>query len=360
MKNKKILLTGGHLSPLLSVYEVLKEKAEVVIVGRRYSFENDTTESLEYSLFKNRHVPFYDIHAPRLQRKFTKNTIPSFFKSPQAVMAALRILKKEKPDSILILGGYIGIPVALAAFMLKIPIVIHEQTLSAGLSNKLISKIAKKICISFSESSPYFDKKKIVLTGNPVRGEVFDVLEKPIIKIDKPLLYITGGSTGAHAINAITSEMLEVLLQDFSIIHQTGDSQEFSDYDMLSKKKEGLIESLKKRYVVKKFILPDEIGWIYKNAEVVFSRAGINTVTELLALNKKALLIPLPHGQKNEQLKNAQMYEQSGLGTYILQSEMTPEKVHKALNDLREKSVKEQKKEKSSSAQLISDVVLSV
>ena len=218
----------------------------------------------------------------------------------------------------------------------------------------------EKICISFSESSPYFDKKKIVLTGNPVRGEVFDVLEKPIIKIDKPLLYITGGSTGAHAINAITSEMLEVLLQDFSIIHQTGDSQEFSDYDMLSKKKEGLIESLKKRYVVKKFILPDEIGWIYKNAEVVFSRAGINTVTELLALNKKALLIPLPHGQKNEQLKNAQMYEQSGLGTYILQSEMTPEKVHKALNDLREKSVKEQKKEKSSSAQLISDVVLSV
>lgn len=359
MKNKKILLTGGHLSPLLSVYEALRKKADVVIIGRRYSFENDKTESLEYRLFKNKSVPFYDIHAPRFQRKFTKNTIPSFFKSPQAIGTALRILKKEKPDSVLIFGGYIGIPVALASFLLKIPIVIHEQTLSAGLSNRLISKIAKKICISFSESSPYFDKKKIVLTGNPVREEVFDISEKPIIKIDKPLLYITGGSTGAHAINAITSEMLEVLLQDFSVIHQTGDSQEFLDYDMLSRKKEGLIESLKKRYVIKKFILPSEIGWIYENAEVVFSRAGINTVTELLALNKKALLIPLPYGQKNEQLKNAQMYEQSGLGTYLLQSDATSEKVISSLKDLRDKPLEKQTRKKNSAAVHICDVALS-
>jgi len=360
MKNKKILLTGGHLSPLLSVYEALRKKADVVIIGRRYSFENDKTESLEHRLLKNERVPFYDIHAPRFQRKFTKNTIPSFFKSPQAIATALRILKKEKPDSVLIFGGYIGVPVALASFLLKIPIVIHEQTLSAGLSNRLISKIAKKICISFPESRLYFDKKKVILTGNPLRNEVFDISKEPVIKIDKPLLYITGGSTGAHAINLIASEMLENLLQEFTVIHQTGDSQEFSDFSMLTRKKETLSDIMQKRYVLKKFILPSEIGWIYENAEVVLSRAGINTVTELLALNKKALLIPLPYGQKNEQLKNAQMYEQSGLGTYLLQPEATSEKVISALKDLRDKPLEKQTKKKNSAAVHICDVALSV
>lgn len=355
---KKIILTGGHLSPLLAVYDVLRQEADVAIIGRKYTFEVDKTESLEYSIFKNENVDFFDIDAPRLQRKYTKETIPSFFKSPQAISRALTVLQKEKPDSVLIFGGYIGIPVALAAYIKKIPIVIHEQTLAAGLANRIIGKFASKICISFPDSKKYFNNKKIVLTGNPVRKEVFEVIKEVVIPRDKPILYITGGSTGAHAINLLVSEVLDSLLEKFNVIHQTGDAQEFKDFDVLSQKREELPESLQNRYILRKFILPSEIGWIYKNSDVVLSRAGINTVTELLTLSKKALLIPLPHGQKNEQLKNAKMYQGSGLGIYIAQEEATPKNIMSGLEKLMSKKIEKREEGGNSSAEKIAEIVL--
>lgn len=355
----KILLTGGHLSPLLAIFEVLKKSVDIVIIGRKYTFEADKTESLEYNLFKNEKVAFYDIHASRLQRKFTKETIPSFFKSPKAIISAYSILKKEKPDAVLIFGGYIGIPVAIAAYMLKIPIVVHEQTLTAGLANKYIAKIAKKICISFSESEQYFDTKKTILTGNPVRKEVSVSSGGFLLGSNKPILYITGGSTGSHPINILVSHMLPELLEAFQVIHQTGDAQEFQDFRMLSQKREALSEKLQKEYILRKFILPSEIGWIYKHADVVLSRAGINTVTELMILSKKALLIPLPHGQKNEQLKNAKMYEESGLGAYIQQDEADPEKVLELLRKLLTLKVTRRKESENNAAQKIAEVILS-
>lgn len=357
---KKILLTGGHLSPLLAIYNVLKDKVDIVIIGRKYTFEADKTESLEYNLFKNEPVHFYDINAPRLQRKYSKETIPSFFKSPKAISEAVKILQSEKPDVVLLFGGYIGIPVAIAAYIKKIPIIIHEQTLTAGLANRIIGKFASKICISFPESEKYFDKKKTILTGNPVRQEVFEVKSEFDISSDKPLLYITGGSTGAHAINLIVSTMLERLLEKFNVIHQTGDSQEFKDFDALSEKREELSEEQQSRYILRKFILPSEIGWIYKNADLILSRAGINTVTELLALSKKALLIPLPHGQKNEQLKNAEMYQESGLGSYLLQESATPDSVMANLEELFLRKIEKKKSLSNLAAEEIADVAVKI
>lgn len=359
-KRKKILLTGGHLSPLLAVYEVLKNETAVVVIGRRYTFEADKTESLEYALFKKEPVSFYDVNAPRLQRRYSKNTLISFFKSPQALLKASKILRKEKPDAVLIFGGYIGIPVAISSYLQKIPIVIHEQTLTAGLANRIIGKWATKICVSFPESEKYFDKKKVILTGNPVRKEIFQIKSEFDIPQDKPLLYITGGSTGSHAINSLIFDMIPTLLNEFNIIHQTGDAQEFKDYDVLSQKREELPEELQKRYILRKFILPTEIGWLYKNAEIILSRAGINTITELLALSKKALLIPLPYGQRNEQLKNAQMFIGFGLGDYILQDEANPEIIMKKLQILRGKKVKDEARKDEFAAQKIAEIVLHI
>lgn len=357
---KKIILTGGHLAPLLAVYEALKNKVDISVIGRKYTFEADKTESLEYDIFKKEPISFYDIQAPRLQRKYSKDTIPSFFKSPAAIFKAGHILKDEKPDAVVVFGGYIGLPVAIAAYMKKIPIIVHEQTLTAGLANRIISKMATKVCISFPESEEYFNKKKIVLTGNPVRQEIFQIESEFDFKAKKPLLYITGGSTGAHAINVIVSTMLPMLLERFNIIHQTGDAQEFMDLQMLSVKREELPEEMQNQYILRKFILPSEIGWIYKNAEVVLSRAGINTITELLALSKKALLIPLSHGQKNEQLKNAKMYVSFGLGEYILEESVTPEKIITALQNLLEKKVAQRLEVKNDAAEKIADVILNL
>jgi UDP-N-acetylglucosamine--N-acetylmuramyl-(pentapeptide) pyrophosphoryl-undecaprenol N-acetylglucosamine transferase len=236
----------------------------------------------------------------------------------------MNILKKEKPDVVVSFGGYISLPICLAARLKSIPIVIHEQTQGAGLANKYVGKIANAVCISFPTSKKYFPPSKTVLTGLPLRPEVTQVIKKFDIPGNKPLLYVTGGSTGSHAINTLIQDLLEALLDSYSIIHQTGES-EYKDFEKLEEIRNSLPESLQKQYIIRKYIYPDEIGWILKHAEVIVGRAGINTVNEIVTLHKKALLIPLPHGQKGEQKANAELVEQAGLGYYIDQDLLTPE-----------------------------------
>jgi UDP-N-acetylglucosamine--N-acetylmuramyl-(pentapeptide) pyrophosphoryl-undecaprenol N-acetylglucosamine transferase len=359
-KKYKIILTGGHLAPLLAVYEVLSRQASCVIVGRKHTFEADKAESLEYTLFKKENISFYNLPTARLQRRFTRHTLPSLFRSPSALISARSVLNHERPDVVLTFGGYIGLPVALAAYMKGIPIVLHEQTLHAGLTNRTIGKIATKICISYPTSARFFPSEKTVITGNPVRPEVFKAYDSLKLPAGLPVLYVTGGSAGAHAINIIIEYILPSLLQKFVVIHQTGDSQEFKDYERLTKLRGSLTEELKTRYMVKKFILPDEIGWVYKRADVVLSRSGANTVTELIALQKKALLIPLPFAQREEQLENAKYYVNTGLGEYILQKNVNLNTFVKKLLSIHESKIPHMPPFKNDAAEKIAQEVFSV
>lgn len=318
----KIILTGGHLSPLLSVIKKLEDKAEMVVIGRKYTFEADKTESLEYASIRKLGIPFYNLPSARLQRKITAHTLPSLLRFPKSFRRAQLILKQEKPDAILTFGGYIGLPVSLAASMLHIPVVLHEQTQKAGLSNKIIGKLAYKICISFESSRKYFDSSKTVLTGNPMRPEIFKAAKKYEVKLDKPLLCVMGGSTGSHRINMYIKEILPQLLNEFCVIHQTGDAQEYKDFDQLSKYKKSLDSKLQSRYMLTKYIDEDHIGWVYKHADMFVARSGANTVQELLVLSKKALLIPLSYAQGGEQLDNAKLYKESGLGKYVEETDI--------------------------------------
>lgn len=315
----KIILTGGHLSPMLAVLDALEAQAECVVIGRKHVFEKDNAVSLEHEILHARKIPFYNLSAARLQRKFTSKTLSSLFKAPGSLFSARRILLHEKPDAVLTFGGYIGLPVSLAAKSLGIPVVLHEQTQKAGLTNRIISKFAYKICVSFPSSIPFFPEGKTVITGNPIRPEVLHVQEKLDLHIQKPMLTIMGGSSGSHTINEVVRGCLPEILAKFTVLHQVGDTKEFNDYDVMSEIKKGLPEVLAKRYNVVKFILPQHIGWVYKNSEIILSRAGANTVSELLALGKKAVLIPLPIAGKNEQLENAILYKKSGLGDFIEQ-----------------------------------------
>lgn len=358
LKKNKIVMTGGHLSPLLAVLSELEKTAEVLVIGRKHTFEADSTPSLEYEILTVKKVPFYNLPAGRLQRKFTKHTIPSLKKLPGSVLSARKILKEVNPDAVLTFGGYVGLPVAVASYSLGIPVILHEQTQNAGTANKLISKIAKKICISYPASEKYFPHEKIVLTGNPVRSEVFKVIDKFEVPNNFPVLFVTGGSTGAHFLNHFVHENLEILLSHFVIIHQTGSNFEYKDFEKLSVIKKSLPEEIQKKYILKRFILPEEIGFVYEKADVVLSRAGANTVSELIALSKKALLIPLPHGQKNEQLENAKFYKKEGLGTYVLQDEVTSENVIEILLKLKSKKITILTRPQNNSAKMISDLVL--
>lgn len=334
----RIVLIGGHLAPALSVIEALP-KASVLFIGRKYGLEGDRALSLEYKTISQLGIPFVALNTGRLQRKLTRYTIPSFFKLPSGIIRSFLTLIKFKPDIVVGFGGYVSVPVVLSAYLLRIPIVIHEQTLEAGFANRLLARFATKICISWKTSRRYFPKEKTVLTGNPIRqfritasqrGEQNSELR---IKENKlPIIYITGGSSGSHSINVLIEAIIKELLERYVVIHQTGDAQEFADFDRLNKIREDLPARERARYILKKFVDPSEVGDILNKTSLVVSRSGMNIVTELLYFEKPALLIPLPFSQNNEQLKNAQFLENIGLAKVLQQGELDSKKLFQAID----------------------------
>lgn len=310
----KIVITGGHMAPALAVIDALPKDAEVVYVGRKHPFEGDKGVSLEYHIVTQRGIPFIPLTAGRLQRHVSWHAFRSFGKIPYGITQAVRILHKEKPNIVMTFGGYLSVPMGIAAKMLRIPLVIHEQTQGAGLASKILKRFATKICISWNSSAKYFPKIKTVLTGNPL------MLVKPTADVTAfipsgtlPFLCVTGGSAGSHAVNILIEKHLDILLDSYRILHQTGDAQLFGDYERLCGYREQLPPEKKNRYILTKFIAPENIETVYQKANVVISRSGINTVTLLLLLQKPSLLMPLLTGQKHEQLKNAQMLQKMGL-----------------------------------------------
>lgn len=361
---KRVIVVGGHLSPALSVIEQLKKKGrwEVFFVGRKYPLEGEKTLSLEYQLIKELRLPFLELKTGRLQRKLTKYTLFSLLKIPYGFVQSLLMIKKLKPDIILSFGGYLALPIASAGWLLNVPIVTHEQTISPGLATKLIGFLANKICLSWPETIKFFPKEKVVLTGNPIRKEVFNhkglaLLSKrkgylgrwpPALRGDSsevksffdatkeklPLIYITGGSLGAHSINEVVSQILPRLLKKYRIIHQCGDSSVYRDYKQLKVQASKLEIKLRKRLLLTKFVGPKDIGWVLNSADLVISRSGANTVTELLALGKPAILIPLPWAGGGEQEKNAQILKNLGSAKILPQKKLTGESLYQCIESL--------------------------
>lgn len=339
----KIIIIGGHLSPALSVLDSLPKNWKILFVGRKYLFEGEKSLSLEYKIINDLKIPFEEISTGRLQRKFTKNTIPSLFKLPFGFFRAFSILKKFRPDLVLGFGGYLQIPIIFASFFLKIPVILHEQTLESGFANKICSPIAKKICISWESSVGFFPKTKTVLTGNPIRKDMVNKSQISLLRQAfggqanrKPLIYITGGSSGSHFLNNLIENLITNLLVNFNVIHQTGDSLKYNDFQKLKILRKTLPKGLKEKYSVNKFINPSDVGSVLRQAEFVIGRAGINTVTELICTKKPAILIPLSFSQNNEQLKNALFLEKLGLAKIILQKEASPQVLLSAINSMHE------------------------
>jgi UDP-N-acetylglucosamine--N-acetylmuramyl-(pentapeptide) pyrophosphoryl-undecaprenol N-acetylglucosamine transferase len=242
---------------------------------------------------------------------------------------------------VLSFGGYVSAPIVVAAALSRLPIVIHEQTHHAGLANRLAAKFAVKICISWDDSQKFFPPEKTLLTGNPLRKEFLSaqslkpphpahaMIKKVLQNLPKgalittnrktPTIYITGGSAGAHGINVLIEGCLERLLTHYNVVHQTGDASEYKDYDRLKLFAETLPEASQKRYTLFKFIEPENVADHLSEADLVISRSGINTVTELLFLGKPSILIPLPYGQHNEQQTNALFVKAQGLAEVIEQ-----------------------------------------
>ena len=315
----KILLTGAHFTPAVAVIEELKKnyKAEVVYVGRKSTLEGDDTPSQESQILPKLGVKFIPITTGRLQREFTKYSIPSLLKIPIGFMQALLIILKEKPDVVLSYGGYIAVPVVIAGWLLSIPVIVHEQTLVSGLANRISSFFADKIAVSFPSQNP-----KAILTGNPLRRQILDS-----VKLYHPRgvnILITGGNQGSHVINLAVEQSLDKLIKIASIIHVTGDNK-FGDFERLERRQS-------EKYIVKKWI-GEDWGLILKKVDLVVSRAGINTLTELAYLGIPVLVIPIPYLYQDEQNKNAKFFENLGLVKILPQSKLSAGTLYKNIND---------------------------
>lgn len=330
----KVILIGGHLSPALSVLGALGKNTQILFIGRKHALEGDNALSLEYKTMLSLNIPFVSLSTGRLQRRFTKLTLPSLLKLPFGIIKSFYVLIKFRPDVVVGFGGYVSIPVISCAFILRIPVVIHEQTMEIGFANRIVSRFASKICISWNSSREYFPKNKVVLTGNPIRKFPIFNSQFSIFNNKLPTIYVTGGSSGSHAINLLIGGIIKDLLMKFNVVHQAGDTQEYNDYDRLDKIRKNLPEKIRDNYVLEKYIDPAEVGEIISSSSLIISRSGINTITELIYFEKPAILIPLPFSQRGEQFKNAKFLEKIGLGIVLRQSETDQEKLLNTINKM--------------------------
>ena len=323
-KDVKILFTGGHAATTaLSVIHEIKEKHpdwSLYWVGPESNVEGKKIPTLASVAMPKTGVKYIPITAGRIQRKFTVWTIPSLLKIPFGFFNSFKIISDVKPKLIISFGGYAAVPVCFIAWIMMIPVIIHEQTVAVGRANKLTSFFARKILIAREESRKYFPESKTILTGNPVSSEISKLNPKSKIS-NTPVIYVTGGSGGAQRVNNVIGDALFDLLKKYKVIHQTGRL----DYEIYKVKREQFPTDLKKRYEVYDFIEPSSVPQIFKEADIVISRAGANTVSEIIVSKRPSILIPIPWTAYDEQTKNARLAEKIGMATVLLESEMNKE-----------------------------------
>jgi UDP-N-acetylglucosamine--N-acetylmuramyl-(pentapeptide) pyrophosphoryl-undecaprenol N-acetylglucosamine transferase len=324
----KVLLTGTHSTPAIALIEEIKKNNPswgIVYCAPKYAFEGKRILSFDYLVVsKISGVKFVPIITGRVQRKFTIWTIPSLFKLPLGFFQALKILVKEQPSIIVSFGGYVSVPLVVVGWFLRIPSITHEQTPTVGLANRINSFFVKKIALSFPETPfPKVVSKKVVLTGNLLRNEIFNKdnpgelakVADVYCKTGKKIIYITGGKTGAQAINSLVEKILDRLVSKYIVVHQTG----LLDSPKFKKIKDNLTAKKKRFYYPVDYLGGEEVGWVLNNCLLVISRAGANTVQELMATCRPAILIPLPKSYQDEQKKNANYFSSLRLGKVIYQ-----------------------------------------
>lgn len=328
---KKAVITGGHLTPALAVIEEMKASGqwEILFIGRKKTMEGDRGESIESQIIPGLGCWFVSINAGRWQRRWNKYWLAAFLKTPVGFFQAFYHLLLFRPQVILSFGGYLALPVVFSGWLLRIPIVTHEQSLEPGLANRLLARMATRIAVSWEQTARYFPKQKVVLTGNPLRRAVLQAGCLPRRRQTLPTIFITGGNQGAHAINETVRKCLASLLRKYLVYHQAGTIEYHQDYDKLNDQCSRFNDQLRQRYHLKKWFSAQELAEILAQADLVISRAGMNIISELIYLRKPTLLIPLFFGR--EQKANALFLVNLGLAEVLFQADLTPARLEKKI-----------------------------
>jgi UDP-N-acetylglucosamine--N-acetylmuramyl-(pentapeptide) pyrophosphoryl-undecaprenol N-acetylglucosamine transferase len=314
--------TGGHTSPGLAVAALLRARGiECAWIGSR--------SGLEARRAPEAGIPYHAIPTGKLRRGWAWQNVPDVaINTPAGVATAWRLLRRLRPRVVFATGGFVALPVAVAARLAGVPLVVHEQTAVPGLANLIAARLATRVVVTFADSARLFGGADVALTGNPLRpelrrGERQDAIARFQLDPMLPLVYVTGGAQGAHAINRAVGEILSPLLANAQLIHQCGDNTATGDRAWLTKRRAALPPALAARYTPIPWV-GDELAGIYAAATLVVSRAGAGTVNECCQLGLPALYIPLPGTRGDEQMANARLVGRAQGCAILPQASLTP------------------------------------
>lgn len=323
---KRIILTGGgtagHVTPNIALIPRLKELGyDIHYIG--------TYDGIERKLIEEIGIPYYGISSGKLRRYFDVKNFSDPFRVIKGYFQAKKLMKKLKPDIVFSKGGFVAVPVVLAAKHPHIPSIIHESDMTPGLANKLSIPSATKICCNFPETMSHLPEGRAVLTGSPIRQELLTGNKLAGLKFcgftaNKPVILVIGGSLGAVAVNNAIRKILPELLKSFQVIHLCGKDKTDASLNNL----EG--------YVQFEYI-KQELADLFAAADICVSRAGANAICELLALKKPNLLIPLSaNASRGDQILNAESFRRQGFSEVLSEEEITPELLLKTIQNLYE------------------------
>lgn len=319
--------TGGHLYPGIAIAEELKKRDmdnEILFVGTPYGIEQKVLPKEGYQL---RMIDVKGIVGVGIREKMKALT-----KLPMAFYRSYCIIKDFKPDVVVGVGGYSSGPAVQVACLLGIPTLIHEQNSIPGLTNRILGRFVDAVAISFPVSASFFSTKKVTFTGNPTR-KIFRTISKEEalrkMDIDEGLsvVFVVGGSKGAHRINCLMVEAAEYLSHaknHLQIIHQTGDK----DYSWV------VAEYNKKGFKSAVFPFIEDIASAYAVADLVIARAGASTISEIIISGKPSILIPYPYAVSNHQEINARVLSDAGASDVILEKDIDVKKFAEKLLSL--------------------------
>ena len=312
-----IILTGGgtagHCTPHLAILPELKKKFDkIYYIG---SFNG-----VEKEIISKTGIPYYSISTAKFRRNLSLKNLTIPYSVIKGIIEAKRIIRELKPNVIFSKGGFVSVPTVIAGAKLKIPIVAHESDLTVGLANKISARYCDKVLTCFEETASSL--KNGLYLGAPVRKSLFlprsdEILSSFGFKNKLPVLLVTGGSLGAKAINDTLREALPIILSKYNVIHLCG--------------KGNLVDCKYNGYYQKEFM--HDVERAFSVADVCVSRAGSNTLFELLALKKNCLLIPLPkRASRGDQILNANYFYKRGLINVLEQDKLTKETLIEAID----------------------------
>lgn len=318
----KIVLTGGgtagHVMPHLALLPLFEEKKwEVFYIG---------TSGIEKQIIQQQGMPFFTISAGKLRRYMSFKNLLDVFRLFLGICQAFGILLKIKPQMVFSKGGFVSVPVAVAAWVLGIPVVTHESDVTPGLANKILTPFSKRVLCAFPKTLSYLPASKSRLVGLPVREDLrfgskkngylvcgFNPLDQ------RPVILIMGGSQGADKINQAIFALLDDLLPQYRLVHLTGKG----------KSKSLALDGYKSFEFV-----GEELKDLLAIADFAIARAGANSIFELLDLAIPMLLIPLEAGSRGDQIKNAEAFAESGYATVLRESLLSPKTLLYAVEHL--------------------------